>query len=145
MPHRVIQWSSGNVGKGVLRAIAERDTMELVGFYVTSNEKVGEDAGRIAGIPPTGVVATNDIDEIVGLDADVVIHTSLPSLVYGDDPDADVQNICTLLASGKNVITTVGYMYPKAHGNRSDRQAGSCMPGRGHHLSFHRTQSRLAR
>lgn len=137
MPHRVIQWSSGNVGKGVLRAVTDRDTLELAGLYVISDEKVGQDAGTIAGIPPTGVIATSDIDEIVALDADVVIHTSLPSLVYGDDPETDIENICTLLASGKNVITTVGYMYPKVYGSDlTDRLEAACQAGG---ATFHST------
>ena len=51
------------------------------------------------------------------LDADVVLHMPLPSLVHGDDPGADLDNFCRLLASGKHVITTVGYMYPKVYGD----------------------------
>ncbi|MCR9277002.1 MAG: hypothetical protein NXH85_03430 [Pseudomonadaceae bacterium] len=116
MSFDVIQWSSGNVGKGILRAIDERADLNLVGLYAVSESKAGKDAGEIAGTPMTGVEATTSIEEILALNADVVIHTPLPSLVYGDDPDADIDNICALLASGKNVITAVGYMYPRVHG-----------------------------
>jgi hypothetical protein len=63
------------------------------------------------------VIATGDIDEIVAMDADVVLHMPLPSLVHGDDPDADVRNFCRLLEAGKHVVTTVGYMYPKIYGD----------------------------
>ena len=107
MTTRIIQWSSGNVGKGVIRSIARRASLELVGLYVTNPAKAGLDAGEIAGIDPSGVTATADIDAILATEADVVIHASLPSLVYGDDPGADIDNICCLLASGKNVITTL--------------------------------------
>ncbi|MEM1432585.1 MAG: dihydrodipicolinate reductase, partial [Pseudomonadota bacterium] len=116
MAYRVVQWSTGNVGKGALQAIIRRSSLELAGLYVHSAEKAGLDAGTIVGVDPTGVIATNDVDAILALDADVVIHTPLPSLVYGDDPDRDVRDFCALLASGKNVITTVGYMYPKVYG-----------------------------
>ena len=137
MTIRVIQWSTGNVGKGAIKSIAERPELELVGLYVTSAVKEGRDAGELAGIGELGVRASNDLEEILALDADVVIHTPQPSLVYGDDEDADVRNICALLASGKDVITTVGYMYPKAHGKAlTDRLEEACRAG---NSTFHST------
>ncbi len=117
MVTKVIQWSSGNVGKHVIRAVAERPGLELSGLYVYSADKAGQDAGDIAGAGPLGVTATNSLDDILHTNADVVIHTSLPSLVYGEDRQADLENFCKLLAAGKNVITTVGYMYPKIYGD----------------------------
>ena len=137
MAYRVIQWSSGNVGKGAVRAAAQRPNLEVVGFYVSSEEKIGQDVGVVAGVEPIGAKATTSIDEIVAQDADVVIHTPLPSLVYGDDPDADVRNFCRLLSSGKNVITTVGYMYPKVYGPELvERLETACREGG---VSFHST------
>ena len=137
MNYRVIQWSTGNVGKRVIRGIAERDNLELVGLLVLSESKRGQDAGEIAGIGQLGVEATLSIEEILDIDADVVIHTPLPSLVYGDEPQADVDNFCRLLASGKNVITTVGYMYPSVHGPEIVQQIeDACARG---HASFHGT------
>ena len=137
MTTRVIQWSTGNVGKGCIKAIAERAELTLVGLYVTSADKAGEDAGTLAGISELGVRASDNLEEILALEADVVIHTPLPSLVYGDDPDADVANICRLLASGKDVITTVGYMYPKAHGLAlTERLEAACREG---NSTFHST------
>ncbi len=60
--------------------------------------------------------ATADLDEILALDADCVAHMPLPSKQIGDDPDQDTKDICRLLESGKNVVTTVGFVYPKAYG-----------------------------
>jgi hypothetical protein len=117
MTIRVVQWGSGNVGRQAIATIAARPDMELVGLVVTNPAKVGRDAGELAGIGPIGVAATDSLDEIVALDADVVLHMPLPSLVYGDDPDADVNTFCRLLSSGKHVVTTVGYMYPKVYGD----------------------------
>jgi hypothetical protein len=133
----VIQWSSGNVGKAVIRSIAQRDELELTGLYVYSQDKSGQDAGEIAGIEQLGVSASNDIDALLATNAEVVIHTPLPSLIYGDDPDADVKTICRLLAAGKNVITTVGYMYPKTHGLALvERLEQACLAG---NSTFHST------
>jgi hypothetical protein len=122
MAYKVIQWSSGNVGKHAVRAVAERRDLKLAGMYVFSDEKAGKDAGEIAGIGKLGVKATSDVEKIVAMEADVVIHTALPSLVYGDNPMADIDTFCRLLASGKNVITTVGYMYPKVYGGKVNKR-----------------------
>jgi hypothetical protein len=40
----------------------------------------------------------------------------LPAAQAGRDPTDDERDLCDLLSSGKNVITVVGYVYPKAHG-----------------------------
>lgn len=137
MTIRVIQWSSGNVGKHAIRAIVAREALELAGLYVYSNEKENLDAGLIAEIDAVGVKATRDRAALLALDADCVLHTPLPSLVYGDNLQEDIDTICALLASGKNVVTTTGYMYPKVHGQELvDRIESACREG---NSSFHGT------
>jgi hypothetical protein len=111
--------------------------MDLVGLLVNSPSKVGRDIGDIGGIAPLGITATDDVDEIIALDADVVLHMPLPSLVFGDDPGADLDHFCRLLASGKHVITTVGYMYPKVYGHDvMGRLSDACAEGG---VAFHGT------
>lgn len=101
---RVIQWVTGHVGSVGLRHFIENPTYDLVGLLVTNPEKVGRDAGDIAGLEvTTGVLATDDIDGIIGLDADCVFYTPM----Y-----AEVDVICRILESGKNVVATGGYFYP---------------------------------
>ncbi len=117
MAIRVVQWGSGNVGRLSMRTVAARPDMDLVGLYVTNPDKVGRDAGELAGVDPIGVTAIGDVEEVVALDADVVLHMPLPSLVYGDDPGADLANFVLVLESGKHVVTTVGYMYPQVYGD----------------------------
>jgi hypothetical protein len=97
--YRIIQWATGNVGSRALRTVIEHPEYELVGLWVSSDAKVGKDAGELAGIAPTGIEATNSADEIIALDADCVIY--MPQGV-----DWDV--VCALLASGKNIATTRG-------------------------------------
>lgn len=97
---RVVQWATGNIGSRALRMVIEHPRMELVGLWVSSPDKVGRDAGELAGSgADTGVKATNSLDEIVALDADCVLF-----MPQGTDFDA----LCALLASGKNVVTTRG-------------------------------------
>jgi 4-hydroxy-tetrahydrodipicolinate reductase len=96
-PYRVVQWATGNIGLRSLRAVIEHPELELVGLYVYSEAKAGTDAGELCGLPPTGVVATRDVDAVVALRPDCV-------LFMGDRADIDV--ICRLLESGANVVST---------------------------------------
>ncbi len=116
MTYRVFQWASGTVGSHAARAALERDSLELVGMHVYSESKAGLDVGEILKLPATGVQTSNDKARVLNADADVVIHAPLASMVYGEDPEQDLKDICDLLAAGKNVITVVGYMYPAVHG-----------------------------
>lgn len=113
---RVIQWATGAIGKTCLRAVLDSPDLDLVGLYVYGAKKEGRDAGDIARRPPTGVTATRDIEEILALDADVVLHTPRLQLPYQHHDE----DICRLLRSGKNVVTTAGHHYPRAHGADRD-------------------------
>ena len=137
MSYKVFQWASGTVGRHAARAVLERSNLELVGLHGVSPAKLGKDAGEVLGTSPLGVQVTGDVQAIVDSAADVVIHAPLASLVYGDNPDEDVDNICALLAAGKNVITVVGYMYPKVYGDELvGRLETACEQG---NSSFHST------
>jgi 2,4-diaminopentanoate dehydrogenase len=99
LPYRVVQWATGNIGTKSLRAVIEHPNLELVGLYVHSPEKAGKDAGELCGAGITGVVATNSIDDIVALGADCVLY--MPQ-------GCDIDDLCRLLESGANVVTTRG-------------------------------------
>ena len=71
---RVIQGYTGTIAKAQIRMIARHPDVELVGTLVHHEDKVGLDAGDIAGIEPLGVAATNSLDDILALDADVVLY-----------------------------------------------------------------------
>ena len=66
--YRVVQWATGVVGSSALRSIVRHPRLELAGVKVYSDAKAGRDAGEIVGIDPTGVIATQDVEEIVALD-----------------------------------------------------------------------------
>lgn len=137
MTYKVFQWSGGNVGKHTARVALERDSLELVGMHVFSDSKAGKDVGELIGVDRTGIQTTNDIEVIKVSDADVVIHTPLPSLIAGEKEDQDIDDFCELLAAGKNVITVVGYMYPKVYGeDLVNRLEDACRTG---NTSFHST------
>lgn len=110
--YKVVQWATGSVGRTALRRIIDHPDLELAGLYVYDPGKVGRDAGEIAKRPATGVKATNRIEDILALDADVVLHAPRISVPYADQ-NAEVVR---LLASGKNVISVNGYYMPEVHG-----------------------------
>lgn len=116
MSHRVYQWSSGTVGRYAAREVVRRQGMELTGLFVQTAGKTGRDVGDLLGLDAIGIAATDDVAAVCESSADLVIHAPLASVVYGEDADQDLKDICRLLAAGKNVITVVGYLYPKAHG-----------------------------
>ncbi len=60
MTYRVIQWTTGNVGRRAVRAIVDHPQLELVGLYAHSADKIGKDAGELCGIEKTGILATDD-------------------------------------------------------------------------------------
>ncbi|MDZ7379363.1 MAG: diacylglycerol kinase [candidate division KSB1 bacterium] len=108
--YRVIQWATGHVGKHALRAIAQHPELELVGVWVSSPNKVGRDAGELSGIGPTGVKATNEMEALVATEADCVCYTGATDY----RPTEAIEDMCRLLASGKNVVTSsfVPLIYP---------------------------------
>jgi 4-hydroxy-tetrahydrodipicolinate reductase len=108
--YRVIQWSTGNVGRYALRGIINHPELELAGVWVHSEEKAGRDAGELAGVGPVGVKATNDVDELLAMDADVVSYNATGDL----RPQEAVDDIVNILSSRKNVVGTalVPLVYP---------------------------------
>ena len=100
---RVIQFSTGNVGRHSLRAIIGRPDLELVGVHASSPDKIGRDASELCGLDqPIGVIATDDIDALVELGADCVVYTS-----QGETrPMEAIDQIAKFLAAGTNVVGT---------------------------------------
>lgn len=111
-PIRVIQWATGSMGRVCLKAVLDRPEFELVALRVYGEAKAGRDAGDIVRRAPTGVLATQDIEQILATPADVVLHCPMLSAPY-EEHDADV---CRLLESGKNVISINNYFEPYALG-----------------------------
>lgn len=101
---KVIQWGLGNVGRHSLRGILERPELELVGLRAYNPEKIGRDAGEFVDAEPTGIIATNNIEEILAVDADCVLYNGLGSALV--DLTAPIDDLARLLESGKNVVSS---------------------------------------
>jgi 2,4-diaminopentanoate dehydrogenase len=99
---RVVVWSTGGVGKVAIDAVSRQPDMELVGVWVHSPEKVGKDAGELAGIEPLGLAVTNDADALIALAPDAVVYAA-----SGPERDgAAVPDYLRLLRAGINVVST---------------------------------------
>lgn len=100
--NRVVVWATGGIGSIAIRAIERRPDLELVGVWVHSEDKVGRDAGELAGGEPIGVAATNDADALLALAPDCVIYAA-----SGPERDAlAVPDYVKILSAGVNVVTT---------------------------------------
>ncbi len=99
---RVIQWTTGNVGRRALRAILGRPELELVGVYAHSPDKVGHDAAELCGLERgSGVRATSDVGALLGLKPDACSYNPLWP---------NVDDLCRLLDAGVNVCSTAAFI-----------------------------------
>ncbi len=116
MVYRVVQWSTGNVGRHAIAGIAARPDLELVGLWVSNPAKVGKDAGELAGLGrELGVAATGDADALLAMRPDCVVHTAMADTRIFEALD-DLQKI---LRAGINVVSSspVFLQYPDELGD----------------------------
>jgi hypothetical protein len=119
-PYRIVQWTTGNVGKSSVQAIVANPRFELVGCYAWSQEKVGRDVGELCGIGPLGVLATDDIDALLALKPDCVVYN--PMWI-------DTGELVRILSAGVNVVATAAFITGHNLGDGRDRIAEACRRG----------------
>jgi hypothetical protein len=98
MSYKVIQWTSGHVGREAVKGILAHPDLELVGAYAWSENKVGKDIGELCGIDPIGVKATNDADALLSMGADCVCY--MPNL-------RDIDEMVRILEAGLNMVCSL--------------------------------------
>ena len=125
---RVAQWATGSVGQAAIGGIVAHPDLTLVACHVVTEAKIGLDAGVIADIGETGVVATGTFDEFLAAKPDCVVYTPL----MGDQAD-----LLRFLEAGINVVTPVGWWYPakeeRALLQRAGERGGASIHGTGIH------------
>ncbi|MFC3960765.1 NAD(P)H-dependent amine dehydrogenase family protein [Nocardia jiangsuensis] len=109
---RVVQWTTGNVGRQSVRAVLAHPDLRLVGCYAWSPEKVGRDVGELCDLEPAGVTATDDVDALLALQPECVVYN--PMWI-------DVEELTRILEHGINVVTTAGFV--TGHSLGADRRA----------------------
>jgi 4-hydroxy-tetrahydrodipicolinate reductase len=100
-PIRVFQVATGNVGSEMIKRIATQPDLELIGVHCYSADKIGKDAGELAGLSPNGVTATGSVDEIIAAKPDVLTF-------HGVFPDEDLY--VKVLEAGIDIVTTADWI-----------------------------------
>jgi 2,4-diaminopentanoate dehydrogenase len=102
MTYRVVLWGTGNVGRNALIGINARPDLELAGVWVSNPDKVGRDAGELAGLGRLGVIATGDADALLALRPDCVVHTAMADVRL----DEAMEDLKRILRAGVNVVSS---------------------------------------
>ncbi|HID18862.1 TPA: dihydrodipicolinate reductase [Candidatus Bathyarchaeota archaeon] len=99
---RAIQYGVGAIGSRVVKAIAEKPWLKLIGEVDVDESKVGRDLGYVAGLNrETGIVVSRDLSEALKMgEADVVLHTT-SSWLRVVEPQ-----IMEIVDAGLNVVST---------------------------------------
>ncbi|PND58360.1 diacylglycerol kinase [Mycobacterium sp. ENV421] len=101
MAIRVAHIGTGNVGRIALSELIENPGFELTGLCVSADEKVGKDAGELAGLDvKTGILATKDLDAVLASEPECAVYCAM-----GDTrmPEA-MEDVRKILAAGINVV-----------------------------------------
>ncbi|WP_328857033.1 diacylglycerol kinase [Williamsia herbipolensis] len=100
---RVVEWSTGTVGRHAIAGIDARPDLELVGVWVSNPEKVGRDAGELADLGrDLGVLATNDRDALIALKPDCIVHTAM----VDDRIFEALEDLIYFIEHGINVVSS---------------------------------------
>ena len=112
MTLRVVEWSTGTVGRLAIAGILARPELELVGVWVSSDAKDGKDVGELADLgSELGLTATNDKAALLALEPDCIVHTAMAD----DRPFEAFEDLLSFLDAGINVVSSgpVFLQYPE--------------------------------
>ncbi|NNH68416.1 diacylglycerol kinase [Nocardia uniformis] len=101
MPIRVAHVGTGNVGRLALSGLIGSPNYELTGVCVSTPDKVGRDAGDLAGLGvATGIAAVGDLDALLATEPECVVYCAM-----GDTRLPGAMDDCRrLLTAGVNVV-----------------------------------------
>ncbi|GED96849.1 hypothetical protein nbrc107697_08880 [Gordonia crocea] len=103
MTLRVVEWSTGTVGRHAIEGIDRHPDLELVGVWVSDPEKVGKDAGRLAGLDrDLGILATDDRQALLDLKPDAIVHTAMTD----DRIFEAIGDLTEFVRAGINVVSS---------------------------------------
>jgi len=101
MTIRAAQVGTGNAGSLTLRQLIQDERFELVAVGVSTPEKLGQDAGELAGLGVrTGVKAVMDLEAVVAARPECVVYCAM-----GDTRPVEATNdVVTFLEAGIDVV-----------------------------------------
>ncbi|WP_156726082.1 NAD(P)H-dependent amine dehydrogenase family protein [Streptomyces apocyni] len=101
-----VVWGTGNVGRAALRAVQAHPALELAAVLVQNPEKVGRDAGELAGLArPWGLAATDDVDAVLAAAPRAVVYAASGDL----RPDEALADVLRAIRAGAVVVTPALY------------------------------------
>ncbi|MFC9660099.1 dihydrodipicolinate reductase [Nocardia sp. NPDC127606] len=101
-----IVWGTGNVGRAAIRAVAAHPALNLTGVLVHNPDKVGRDAGTLAGLDTElGVAAGDDIDALLATGPQAVVYAASGDI----RPDDALADIVRAIRAGAVVVTPALY------------------------------------
>ncbi|MBD0861805.1 diacylglycerol kinase [Gordonia sp. zg691] len=113
MTLRVVEWSTGTVGRHAIAGIEARPDLDLVGVWVSDPAKVGRDSGELAGLGrELGVEATNDRDALIALKPDCIVHTAMTD----DRVMEAIEDLIFFVSNGINVVSSGPVVLQFPHG-----------------------------
>ncbi|MCR5977697.1 diacylglycerol kinase [Gordonia jinghuaiqii] len=113
MTLRVVEWSTGTVGRHAIAGIDARPDLDLVGVWVSDPAKVGRDSGELAGLGrELGVEATNDRDALIALKPDCIVHTAMTD----DRVMEAIEDLIFFVSNGINVVSSGPVVLQFPHG-----------------------------
>ncbi len=120
-PLRVVVWSTGTVGRHAITGIDRHPDLELVGVWVSNPDKVGKDAGELAGLGrELGVRATNDRDALLALKPDCILHAAMTD----DRVFESIGDLTAFVDAGVNVVSSGPVVLQFPYGILDDRVLG---------------------
>ncbi|MFD3440392.1 dihydrodipicolinate reductase [Streptomyces sp. NPDC058685] len=101
-----VVWGTGNVGRAAIRAVEAHPALKLAAVIVHNPDKVGRDAGHLAGLSEElGVTATDDIDTVLAASPRAVVYAASGDI----RPDEAQADIVRAVGAGAVVVTPALY------------------------------------
>ena len=97
---KVILNGLGGVGCRMLQSMVRRDYLSVVGCVDVLPEKIGRDAGVVAGIDPIGVIVSSSLEELCySVPADVVVN-----IASSAEAEATFRQMLPAIQKGINIL-----------------------------------------
>ncbi|MFF0488475.1 dihydrodipicolinate reductase [Nocardia sp. NPDC004068] len=107
-----IVWGTGNVGRAAVRAVSAHPALTLAGVLVHNRDKVGRDAGELAGLDTAlGVTATDDVEAVLAARPGAVVYAASGDI----RPDDALTEVLAAIRAGAVVVTPALYAFYDPH------------------------------
>ncbi|MDG4863073.1 dihydrodipicolinate reductase [Streptomyces sp. T-3] len=101
-----VVWGTGNVGRAAIRAVDAHPALKLTAVLVHNPDKVGRDAGQLAGLDcELGVAATDDIEAVLTAGPRAVVYAASGDI----RPDDAIADIARAVRAGAVVVSPALY------------------------------------